>query len=55
MCPLINTTEIEFCPMVSPDGRWLSFSRRYGDTWDTTTDAEIYWMDASIIEDMRGR
>jgi hypothetical protein len=55
MGPLINTPEIEFCPMVSPDGRWLSFSRRYGDTWDTTTDAEIYWMDASIIEDMRGR
>jgi hypothetical protein len=49
----INTEELEFCPMVSPDGRWLSFSRRYGETWPTTTDAEIYWMDASIIEALR--
>ena len=40
-------------PMVSPDGRWFSFSRRYGETWPTTTDAEIYWMDASIIEELR--
>ena len=37
--------------MVSPDGRWFSFSRRYGETRPTTTDAEIYRMDASIIED----
>ena len=49
----INTDELEFCPMVSPDGRWLSFSRRYGDSCPTTTDAEIYWMDASIIEALR--
>jgi hypothetical protein len=53
MGPVINTEELEFCPMVSPDGRWLSFSRRYGETWPTTTDAEIYWMDASIIEELR--
>jgi hypothetical protein len=53
MGPVINTEELEFCPMVSPDGRWLSFSRRYGESWPTTTDAEIYWMDASIIEDLR--
>jgi hypothetical protein len=53
MGPTINTKELEFCPMVSPDGRWLSFSRRYGESWPTTTDAEIYWMDASIIEELR--
>ncbi len=53
MGPIINTEELEFCPMVSPDGRWLSFSRRYGESWPTTTDAEIYWMDASIIEELR--
>ncbi len=53
MGPVINTETLEFCPMVSPDGRWLSFSRRYGESWPTTTDAEIYWMDASIIEDLR--
>ena len=53
MGPEINTAELEFCPMVSPDGRWFSFSRRYGETWPTTTDAEIFWMDAGIIEDLR--
>ncbi len=53
MGPMINSKELEFCPMVSPDGRWFSFSRRYGDSWPTTTDAEIYWMSASIIEDLR--
>ncbi|MDX2438265.1 MAG: hypothetical protein QNL88_14605 [Acidobacteriota bacterium] len=35
------------------DGRWISFSRRYGETWPTTTDAEIYWMDAAIIKKLR--
>ncbi len=49
----INGPELEFCPMVSPDGRWFSFSRRYGDSWATTTDAEIYWMDAAFIETLR--
>ncbi len=53
MGPAINSETLEFCPMVSPDGRWFSFSRRYGATWPTTTDAEIYWMDASIIEALR--
>jgi hypothetical protein len=53
MGPVINGPELEFCPIVSPDGRWFSFSRRYGETWPTTTDAEIYWMDASIIEELR--
>lgn len=54
MGPTINTEVLEFCPMVSPDGNWLSFSRRYGDSWPTATDAEIYWMDTAIIEDLRG-
>ena len=53
MGPTINSKELDFCPMVSPDGRWFSFSRRYGDSWPTTTDADIYWMSASIIEQLR--
>ena len=40
--------------VLSPDGQWLSFSRRYGAPWPTTTDAETYWLDAAIIEDLRG-
>jgi hypothetical protein len=53
MGPLFNGPEVEFCPMISPDGRWFSFSRRYGKSWDTTTDAEIYWVDASVLEELR--
>jgi Tol biopolymer transport system component len=25
--PRVNTADVEFCPTVSPDGRWLLFSR----------------------------
>jgi len=53
MGPVFNGPEVDFCPMVSPDGRWFSFSRRYGSTWDTTTDAEIYWVDASALDELR--
>jgi hypothetical protein len=53
MGPEFNGPEVDFCPMVSPDGRWFSFSRRYGSTWDTTTDAEIYWVDASALDELR--
>lgn len=52
MGPRFNGPEVEFCPMFSPDGRWFSFSRRYGATWDTTTDAEIYWVDAAALDDL---
>ena len=53
MGPAFNGPELDFCPMVSPDGRWFSFSRRYGSSWNTTTDAEIYWVDASVLEELR--
>jgi hypothetical protein len=53
MGPVFNGPEVDFCPMVSPDGRWFSFSRRYGSAWDATTDAEIYWVDASALDEFR--
>jgi len=53
MNPEIKTEGFKCCPVVSPYGRWLWFSRCYGEVWPTTTDAEIYWMDASIIEDLQ--
>ena len=53
MGPPFNGPEVDFCPMISPDGKWFSFSRRYGETWDTTTDAEIYWVDASALDELR--
>ena len=43
----INTTSSEFCPMLSPDGRYFFFtSRRRGDD-------DIYWVDAAIIDRYR--
>ena len=39
----INTRGNEWCPMMSPDGRYLFFTRR----------GDIHWVDASIIEALR--
>lgn len=52
--PDINTAETEFCPMVTPDGRYLFFSRRYGGgTWETTTDADVFWVDMAVVDRLR--
>ena len=49
----INTPATEFCPMVTPDGRYLFFSRRVGSSWETATDADVYWVDIDVIARMR--
>ena len=49
----INTEQTEFCPMATPDGRYLFFSRRWGATWEETTAGDVYWMDARVIEEFR--
>jgi Tol biopolymer transport system component len=50
----INTPDHEFCPMVTPDGRYLFFSRTYGGgTWPTTTDADVFWVDMAVVERSR--
>jgi Tol biopolymer transport system component len=47
MGPRINSTSGEICPSVSIDGKALFFtSRRRGK-------ADIYWIDAGIIEEMK--
>jgi hypothetical protein len=52
----INTPHHEWCPMVTPDGRYL-FSRRFGayDTkgWDGTTEGEVYWVDVRAFDKYR--
>jgi len=52
-----NTPNHEWCPMFSPDGRFLFFSRRSGayDTpgWTGTTDGDVYWVDARALEKYR--
>jgi hypothetical protein len=46
----INTEATEFCPMVTPDGRYLFFSRLYGGSWEAATGGDVFWVDAAIIE-----
>ena len=45
MGPAINTPQHENCPMLSPDGRFLFFTRQ----------GDIYWLDAAIIKEMKGK
>jgi Tol biopolymer transport system component len=49
----INTDQVEFCPMVTPDGKYLFFSRRWGATWEQTTAGEVYWVDAKVLDRFR--
>jgi len=43
----INSEAIDFCPMLSPDGKYLFFSSARAGTSD------IYWVDSRVIEQMR--
>ena len=49
----INTDQTEYCPMVTPDGKYLFFSRRWGATWEETTAGDVYWVDAGVLERFR--
>jgi Tol biopolymer transport system component len=51
--PEINSDQTDFCPMVTPDGKYLFFSRRTGATWNEATEGEILWVDISVIERFR--
>jgi hypothetical protein len=48
----VNTDQIEYCPMVTPDGRFLFFSRRRG-SWDDVVSGDVYWVDARIVDRFR--
>jgi hypothetical protein len=50
---VINTDAHEFCPMVTPDGKYLFFSRLHGDSWETATGGDVYWVDARILNQFR--
>lgn len=43
----INTDLTDYCPMVTPDGRFFFFSRR------TAQGGDIYWMRASVLDQFR--
>jgi hypothetical protein len=46
--PGINSNKRDFCPMVSPDGKYLFFSsKRIGS-------GDIFWADAKVIKNLKG-
>jgi hypothetical protein len=49
----VNTGDHEFCPMVTPDGRFLFFSRLYGGSWENATGGDVFWVDAGILDQFR--
>ena len=49
----VNTDQTDYCPMVTPDGRFLFFSRRRGASWSQATAGDVYWVDAKIVEQFR--
>jgi hypothetical protein len=54
----INTSSHEWCPMVTPDGKYLFFSRLGGPAgppWPPDTIADVYWVDARVLDQYRPR
>ena len=51
--PTINSELLDYCPMGTPDGRHLFFSRRTGDSWDEADAGDVFWVDIGAIEKMR--
>ncbi|MFC2141335.1 hypothetical protein ACFLR7_00190 [Acidobacteriota bacterium] len=49
MGKLINTEYIEFCPMLSPDGKYFFFSSDRTDV----EECDIYWVDAKVVEELK--
>lgn len=50
---VINSSAIDFCPMVTPDGRYLFFTRLYGGSWETATGGDVFWVDVKVLERFR--
>jgi len=54
----VNTAAHEWCPMVTPDGKYLFFSRyfgKFGKDWGDGGDGEVYWVDIRILEQFRSQ
>lgn len=53
----VNSDELDYCPMLTPDGRYLFFSRRRSDPpgsgWPGVISGDVYWVDAAMIERLR--
>lgn len=48
---LINSEDWDIYPSMSPDARYLFFTRRKA--WQTTDDSDIYWVSAGLIDRLR--
>lgn len=55
--PDVNSETLDYCPMVTPDGKYLFFSRRNSNPpdggWPNVSEGDVYWIDASVIERLR--
>jgi hypothetical protein len=52
----INTPDHEWCPMVTPDGKYLFFSRLRGPAgppWAASTTGDVYWVDVRTLDKYR--
>jgi hypothetical protein len=53
----VNSDALDYCPMVTPDGKYLFFSRRRSDPpdsgWAGVVAGDVYWVDASVLERLR--
>ena len=45
----INSPETDYCPTLSPDGKYLFFTSK------RTGNGDIYWVDAKIIEELKSK
>ena len=55
--PEVNSEVLEYCPMVTPDGKYLFFSRRLSDPadggWPNVTEGNVYWVDMEVVHRLR--
>lgn len=49
--PSINSEGFDIYPFVSPDGKYLFFTRRK--EWTTSEDSDIYWVSTEIVDRLR--
>lgn len=49
----VNSEDTDFCPFVTPDGKYFFFSRRHRGADGKVTAGDVYWMDARFLERFR--
>jgi hypothetical protein len=51
--PEINTEAFELGPYISPDGKYLFFTRR--EKWENSTYSDIYWVSLNIVSQLKNK